>query len=69
MMPFGWDTPAVVPSNIGTRPPTGRGDFGVGSPIRSDAAYRKITFALVVTFHGVGMTALSAISARRSTFS
>ena len=51
-MPFGGDT-HVVQSNIvldrGFVPPTGRGDLGVITPIRSDATYRQITLALVKT--------------------
>jgi len=49
-MPFGKDT-CVVPSNIRvTQDPgltTGRGDLKVGNPVRSHAAYRLITLALV----------------------
>jgi len=49
-MPFGRDT-RVVPSNIvldrGPGPTMGRGDLGVGFPLRNDAAYRQITLAFV----------------------
>ena len=39
----------MFPSNIvldrGPSPPTGRRDLGIGTPVRSGAAYRQITLA------------------------
>ena len=50
-MPFGRDTRVVPRNTVLDRcrgPLTGRGDLEVGTPVRSDAAYRQITLLVVV---------------------
>jgi len=53
-MPLGRDTRVVPSNNVLDRSPslpTGRGGLGWEPPVRSDAAYRQITLALVKGKH------------------